>query len=231
MSGLAKGGTMMMCKRTTMVVATAALIGGIGLASSALASNPANKVMASGAIDEVMGPGEDVTILSGRMKTAKPTDVIFSVSLECAILTDLVTNNENGGSATSQGAVKIWVEVDGNIVPIISSSEPPQNPPPPGGEDDKVTFCNRAYSRTVTDDEDPADGIDEEADSISTRNANAFNWVRLNMGSGTHEIEVHATLTETATNGTAEAIIGNRTLVAEPTMMANDAEILPAGSH
>jgi hypothetical protein len=46
------------------------------------------------------------------------------------------------------------------------------------------------------------------------------------MGSGTHTIVVKATLTE-ATNGdaTAEAVIGNRSLIVEPETLANDATI------
>jgi hypothetical protein len=122
--------------------------------------------------------------------------------------------------------VRAWVEIDGKIVPINSVSNPPQPPPAAGDDTDKVTFCNRTYSRTVTDAEDPLDGQDIEDDFIDTKNANSFNWLRLNMGSGTHTIVVKATLTE-ATNGdaTAEAVIGNRSLIVEPEKLANDATI------
>jgi hypothetical protein len=111
-------------------------------------------------------------------------------------------------------------------VPINSVSNPPQPPPAAGDKSDQVTFCSRTYSRTVTDAEDPLDGQDIEDDFIDTKNANSFNWLRLNMGSGAHTIVVKATLTE-ATNGdaTAEAVIGNRSLIVEPEKLANDATI------
>ncbi len=80
--------------------------------------------------------------------------------------------------------MRAWIEVDGQIVPIISQSSPPQSPPPPGNQSDKVTFCNRVFNRTVQDAEDPQDGYDRSRDYIETKTANAFNWVRLNMGSG-----------------------------------------------
>jgi hypothetical protein len=46
------------------------------------------------------------------------------------------------------------------------------------------------------------------------------------MGAGIHRIEVKATLTESATaDATAEAVIGNRSLIVEPSKLANDASI------
>ena len=59
----------------------------------------------------------------------------------------------------------------------------------------------------------------------ATKNANAFNWLRQNVGAGQHTITVKADLSSSAMNGTAEAIVGNRTLVVDPTKMANDAVI------
>lgn len=186
--------------------------------------SPANKVVGSGSTIEVIETGAKAPILTANAKTSKPTDMIFTVSLECTILTRLLTNEENP-TATAQATVLAWVEVDGDIVPINSVSSPPQDEPAPGTEEDKVTFCDRTYSRTVTDQEDPQDGMDQTADYINTKSSHAFTWIRQNMGSGDHEIIVWATLTESATSGEADAIIGNRVLVAEPTKMANDAVI------
>lgn len=190
---------------------------------------PADKVVAAGSKLEVIGPNAETTILTSTLRTSKPTDLILAVSMECSIFTRLVTGPSGDGgtdSATAAGHIRVWVEIDGQIVPINSMSEPPQLTPPGGSEDDKVTFCNRTYSRTVTDAEDPLDGQDIEDDYIATKNANAFNWLRLNLGSGVHTIVVKATLLQqTAGDATAEAVIGNRSLIVEPAKLANDATI------
>ncbi|HWH28158.1 MAG TPA: hypothetical protein VNU26_04210 [Mycobacteriales bacterium] len=133
----------------------------------------------------------------------------------------------------SQASVVAWLEMDGAIVPIESASAPPQDgsSPPAGNDEDKVTFCDREYQRTVTDQEDPTDGIDGEDDYIRTKSSHAFNWVRLNAGSGLHTIELKAEiLAESTAEGFAEAIVGNRTLLIEPTKMANNAVISDSGT-
>jgi hypothetical protein len=190
---------------------------------------PADKVVAAGDKMVVMGPGTDIQILTATLRTSKPTDLILSVAMECSILTMLTTGPSAAGgsdSATAEGQIRAWVEIDGAIVPINSISNPPQPPPPPGDDSDKVTFCSRTYSRTVTDTENPLDGQDTERDFINTKDANSFNWLRLNMGAGIHRIVVKATLTEAVMgDATAEAVIGNRSLIAEPEKLANDATI------
>jgi hypothetical protein len=200
--------------------------------ASAGSGVPADKVVAAGSKRVVFGPGENVTLMTATMKTSKPTDVMIHTSLECSILTGLLTNNDNN-SATATNTVRVWVEVDGRIVSLTQNSQPPQNGtvPPAGNDTDKVTFCDRTYSRTVTDDETPLNGIDQEDDYISTKSAHAFNWVQMNLGSGMHTIAVKAELEE-ATEGqaVAEAEIGNRTLIVEPTKMANDAVIQENGT-
>lgn len=221
------------------VLTGSAFLGTVAIAVPVLAAGggtPANKAVAAGSKTVVAAPGEEITILSANLKTSKPTDLILQVALECSILTDVVIE---GGpdvaaeTATAEGTVKVWVELDGAIVPITSTSTPPQDPAAqePGDDSDKVTFCDRLHERTVTDREDPADGIDGSRDYQRTKSANAFNWLRLNAGSGEHLVEVKATLTTSADQGSAaEAVIGNRTLVIEPTKLANDAVIAENGS-
>lgn len=192
---------------------------------------PANKVVAAGSKAVESAPGERVELLKASIKTSGPTDLILALSLECTILTGLVTGpSEDGGatdSATATGRVVAWIEIDDKIVPINSiSSSTLTATPSQGGEADKVTFCDRTYSRTVTDGEDPLDGLDEENDYIRTKSSHAFNWLRLNLGSGPHKIVVYGTLTkETVNDATAEAIVGNRTLIVLPEKLANDASI------
>ena len=207
-------------------------------AQQALATHtPADKVVARGSKVVAFAPGTNVTLLEATLRTSKPSDLMLHVTMECSILTKLVTNNDDGSSSVS-GAVRAWVEVDDKIVPINDQSTPPQDPAQNGNgnDSDKVTFCNRTYSRSVTDDENPLDGIDQESDYIDTKAANAFNWLRLNVGNGVHKIEVVADLTatnpaNTCTRNTAnpqtcsEAFVGNRTLIVEPAKLANDATV------
>jgi hypothetical protein len=211
--------------------AVAALPASYAVAQSG-GGTPANKVVAAGSKRVVVAPGTNVTLMTATFKTSKPTDLMIQTALECSIFTRLVTNNSDN-SATAGSRVRVWVELDGKIVPIQAVSSPPQNDqaPPAGDETDKATFCDREYSRTVTDEENPLDGIDQEDDYINTKSAHAFNWIRMNAGSGLHTVAVKADLS-TATDGDAqaEAEIGNRTLIVEPTKMANNAVIAENGT-
>jgi len=209
-----------------LAVAIAIAAIAIGGTQAVLATHqPANKVVAAGDKLAVVAPQTATPILSATLRTSKPEDLILQVSLECSITTALVTSNSDP-SSSSEGDVRVWVEIDGVRVPINSISNPPQPPPAAGDPSDEVTFCNRTYSRTVMDQENPPDGQDREQDFIKTKTSNAFNWLRLNMQSGIHTIVVKATLTTTVTgDASAEALIGNRSLIVEPTKLANDATI------
>lgn len=195
---------------------------------------PANKMMASGSKRVVVGENQTEVIMQGVMRTSKPKDVIMQVALECSILTKLTTNNANP-TASASGKVRVWVTVDGKVVPIEDVSTAPQDPAQSGNgtvADDSVTFCDREYSRSVTDQETLPDGIDQESDYIRTKSSHGFNWIRLNMGSGVHDIKVFAQLTRAqSATGEAEATIGNRTLVAEPGHFDVDAVIAETGSQ
>jgi hypothetical protein len=208
----------------TVAIALAALI--VGGTQGVFATHaPANKVVAAGDKMVVTGPQTATPILSATLRTSKPEDLILQVALECSITTALVTSNDDPSSSAS-GDIRVWVEIDGVRVPINSISNPPQPPPAAGDPSDEVTFCNRTYSRTVMDQESPPNGQDREQDFIETKTSNAFNWLRLNMQSGIHTIVVKATLTTSVTgDATAEALIGNRSLIVEPTKLANDASI------
>jgi hypothetical protein len=129
--------------------------------------------------------------------------------------------NVGTSTATATGQVRVWTEVDGKIVPIESISEPRQNTPTAGGEEDKVVFCERTHKVEFM----PLTQTDTLKQFQATKSANAFNWLRLNVGSGEHTITVKADLKSEAVNGTAEAVVGNRTLIVEPSKMANNAVI------
>ena len=209
--------------KTFGVVAVATLVAAafaVNLVAPAAATHqPADKMAVSGASLEIITAplieGSSVTtaeLLSGQIKTSSPTDLVLSVNLECALWTDITTvGNDDSESAAR---VKVWVEIDG--VPVAVSGDDTE-------ETGKVVFCDRAYRRTTTDFDDEDARIDSY---LRTRSAHSFDWISLNLGSGVHEVSVKAEL-ETAVTGTgmAQAAIGKRTLVVEPTKLANDVTI------
>lgn len=180
---------------------------------------PADKMAVAGSSLEIISTplleGARVTtteILSGKLKTSSPTDLIISLSMECALWTDVTTIGND--DSESMARVKAWVEIDG--VPVRVSSDDTNEP-------GKVVFCDRVYRRSTMDFDDEDARIDTY---LRTRSAHDFQWIRLNLGSGLHTISVKAEL-ETAVTGTgmAQAAIGKRTLVVEPTKLANDVQV------
>lgn len=223
-------------RRTSALLTVAALLGGavtyVGLDAATATHTPADKVVAGGSTVEVAGPGQEVPLLEATLRTSKPADLMLQVSMECSIITDVQTGPSNMPGATdvasAEGTIRVWVEIDGEVVPINSVSSPPQDAPEPGDKaTDGVTFCNRVHEQDVADGESPGDGLDKHRTYLETKAANAFNWLRLNAGSGVHQIVVKADLTTNSAGemAEAEAMIGNRTLIVEPTKMANDASI------
>lgn len=196
---------------------------------------PADKPFAAASKTVRFSPGTKVPLLSATVRNAKPTDLILQVTMECSIITDnVILGSDQPGaqeSALTEGTVRAWIEVDGQIVPIISSSSPGQGAPAAGDDTDKVTFCNRVFNRTVQDAEDPQDGYDRSRDYIETKTANGFNWIRLNVGSGVHTIALYGDLAHAATSGSnASAYVGNRSMIGIPGKFANDATISEAGN-
>jgi hypothetical protein len=227
--------------RIRRISATLAAIA-LGIAAFALVSpkadahhEPANKFAAAGSdVDTV---GDDTVVLSETMKVSTPFDLMLQLTSECSILTQLTTNNDTP-SSSAYGSVRMHIEIDGKPVPVATDDTLTSGQDDVEDTDDpqtgEVTFCNRAYSRTVTDQEDPADGIDEESDFIRTRTANAFNWVASDVGrvydaasykgvTGNNIvlIEVIADYDVTTTgDAMADAFVGSRTLIAEPTNLS-----------
>ena len=205
-------------------------------ATSGSQAQPANKAVAAGSHHVVLPASSAQPILSATFRTSKPEDLLLTVSLECTILQSLTTDSSNP-SGTDKAHLSIWIQDEnGKVVPITDTSAPPQDPSASGNgtiADDSVTFCDRAYSRTVTDGENPPDGIDTISDYINTKSSHAFTWVRLNAGSGVHTYTVYADLTASAAgsaSNTSDAEIGNRTLVIEPTKLATNAVIADNGT-
>ena len=187
--------------------------------SKAAENSPAaNKVAAAGSdIDSIQAGGTEL-IMSEVMKVSTTRDLMLHLSAECSILTRL---NTQGGPNTSSesdfafGQVKLYINIDGKRVAVSDDDVAVSGTPEKEDEDyGKVVFCNRAYQRTVTDNEgnDPKDGIDGESDYIRTRTANAFTWLALDAGrtyddpsNGNNVIQVDV-FAEYSTNSSESAV-------------------------
>ena len=231
----------------------AAIVSAVLVATVAIgASDPANKGVASGSKLEVFSANgasqSGVELNRVNIKTSKPTDLFMQVTAECEVFTEHTRDGKQTVNEAS-GSVRMWLEFDGKIVPIESSSTPPQDPAaqPAGDESDKVTFCRRDEKFEKTDGNvlctesiipggDPS-GCEFEHWFQRVKTANAFNWVRLNAGSGDHTVVLRADVV-TATGATTpgevsnvRAAVGNRTLIVEPTKMSVDTVIAPIGTN
>ena len=197
---------------------------------------PADKAVASGSKVEIVpgpqvaGPG-GTELLSTTFRSSSTSDLMVHVSMECQILTNLKnqggTNSGRTTTSEAEGQIRAWLEFDGKIVPINDTSTNPQpGHEAIGNDSDKVTFCENERKQTVTDAEDPMDGHDTLETYLRTKQANAFNWIRLNTGSGIHTLKLMADLrTETVGDpaNVAEGLVGNRMMIVEPTKMSNHA--------
>lgn len=202
------------------LAAVALFLSASGGGSTATATHtPADKVVASGSTVEVGEPGQELTLLSGTLRSSAPSDLLISVTAECAIATDLTTEGNDTAEAT--GVAEVWVEVDGTAIGVnnVGTSTTTAEPQ----DDGKAVFCQRAYRRETSmfDDQDATIKT-----FLRTREASGFNWVALNVGKGIHTVEVLAELTETTVNeATADVAIGDRTVIVEPAKLANDASV------
>lgn len=209
---------------TAVHAATGALAGTAGTAgtttsgaasapcTSPTGNLPADKLTVTDSVADKAGPNADITVLSACMRTSNPADLVFFLTSECSIVTTVTTVGNDDQSAFGQ--IRMWVEIDGQPVGIIAGHQ--------GTSDDgRVIFCNRTHSQTTSMFvADPNATIKE---GLATEEANAFNWVAMNVGSGIHSITVHAELTQqTTSNATANEVIGARTLVVDTTETAHD---------
>jgi hypothetical protein len=228
----------------------ALIVGVVSVVMNPLAATgshePADKASAAASDIDTIGDGEE-TILSQTMRVSSESDLILQSTAECSILTSLLTPGDpNPGATHSTGAfgqVESWIEIDGERVPVATDD----------AGDGEVVFCNRAYARTVSDGEDPQDGIDEEDDFIRTRAANGFNWMAFNVGkeydkpnvpagSGNNIVEIvqkarytknpQECPTREADNALttygqtcADAFVGSRTLIAEVVHASNHEQV------
>lgn len=229
------------------------LLGGyLGRNAVSAHHEPANKLAAAGTQAEIVNANDTaIPVLSERVKMSGPTDLVLSVTSECSILTALRTGDDDTGtpstdSARAFGQLTFYIEIDGNRVPISTVD---QDSGTAGTQTDngEVVFCNREYQRSVTDSESNSGGVDTTEDYIRTRTANAFNWLAINTGFAYDEagngnnildVVVYAEYTREPTACTglvapepedacAQAIVGARTLIAEPTKVSVHEQVEP----
>jgi hypothetical protein len=208
------------------------------------AGAPADKVTVAGSTMDVVGAGQTATVLSETMKTSAPEDLVLQLTSECSIVTQVFTNGT--GAATAAGEVDMRVYVDSNAVSIVSIPGQNAQKPPTSLDDGRVVFCNRVNTQNFIDgDSTSLTAQDMLTEYQRTKATNAFNWAAFNVGAGTHTISVKATFCTyaaasttqppTCTSGStapasctvpgnattcADAVIGNRTLIVQPTALA-----------
>ncbi len=240
--------------RIAWAAATAGVLALGYLAQGTLAASggtPANKAYVSGSSLEIMStvatPGNPATLEkelgTAHVKMSNPTDLLLTVSAECALWTNVATQGDDDNEAIAR--VEVWITIDGKVVPVAADDTGTVDNDDPDKQSSKghVVFCNRAQ-RLKTE------GFteDSEQDNVirlynRTRTANAFTWGALNVGSGYDspangnnilDIVVHARLVakvgssmaaQTVDNPAAKAAVGKRTLVVEPTKMAHNATL------
>ena len=182
----------------------------IAFSQSAVAA-PANKTTYGASSIGAIAVGDDWTpIASSTIKTSNPSDLRISHNQECTIHTGLNLDQDNEQATSSireDVRVKIIEEDDSSyIVPAV-----------PGTDDDGVvTLCGRAYSidtnvlSTVYELCSFIESIDIDGDGnteevctadeiyfnsfIRTKQAHSWDWIAMDLGSGTHTVVVEAKL-------------------------------------
>jgi hypothetical protein len=181
------------------------VLGGHG-AVRAASSLPADKMTATASDIAISAPNATIPIMQAKMKTSSPADLVLQVTAECTILSQ-ITNTGNQTQAYT-AKVDLWIEIDGKVVPVVPAvSTTGASGGTGGGDDGHVGFCDREFTRTTAYDSQNESIKDVE----NTEQANAFNWVAMNVGNGIHDIVVKAHFTDTNTADTfAHGVIGKR---------------------
>ena len=237
-------------KKSAVAGMLVAAAGGVFFAyahtTKADAGLPADKVTVAGSTIAVVAPGHTQTIMSTTMHTSAPEDLVLQLTSECSIVTQVFTSGT--AAATAAGEVDMQVFVDSSPVAIVSLPGQNAQSPTTPKDDGRVVFCDRVNTQSFTDgDSTAATSKDELTEYQKTKQTNAFNWAAFNVGSGTHTISVAATFCTytsasvtqppTCTTGQAaatsctvpgntdtcaDAIIGNRTFIVNPTSLAQN---------
>lgn len=210
-----------------LVIATIAIALAAPVVAAAIGdggSNAANKTSARSSTAQyvsadVVDSDQGLAVLTTTIKTSKTTDMLLQLSMECALWTEVISttisDREDGVGPYSRAEAHVvaWIEVDG--VPVKLASD----------DDGKVVMCDRVHEQEISDiDNDTSNFTIRQR--LETRQANAFDWVVLDAGVGTHTVVVKVDIQALNTPGAfAEGAIGKRMIIVEPTRFANGATI------
>ena len=141
-----------------------------------------------------------VQLASTTLHTSEASDLAIQFTSECYVYTQ-DGNTATQDSGQTQATATVWIEVDGQPVPVVTSPTP---------DDGKVGLCSRTQTLSTT-------LSDQDAINLAalTHAAHGFNWTDVGVGQGDHTVNVMATLDASANGtaqGTAAAVIGKRTL-------------------
>ena len=209
-------------------------VGNIALATH----EPANKTAITA--DDIDQFDDATPILSDTIRVDTRSDLILTASAECSIITAVANGFSLGPEphvqADSYAAVRLWITLDGNRVPVStndlqyeSSEDVVDGTQESGGDIGEVTFCNREFFMHTTDDEH--DGQDLVQEFLGTRAANAFTWLALDAGADRFDtlppnniLKVtlwadydHRNRTFATGSANSQGFVGSRTLIIEPT--------------
>lgn len=231
-----------------VALAASLIIANIATVQKSSALLPADKVaVASSAIavdteSYAYPDNSGIVLSSGTLKSSSPADLYIQFDTECTLVTDLnlgkTTDVSGISSAEAVAEVNVWVTLDGNPVPVTSITA--NGATGNALEDSKVTYCDRAFKVSTN----TLNQISQLCQAtlvctggepfldifLKTKSTHSFGWLALNVGSGTHVIEVHADIDKTTSSATgssasAEAILGKRILFVDPGHLANNAVI------
>jgi hypothetical protein len=185
-------------------------------------------------------------ILSNTIKTANPSDLFVDVSLECGLYTGTTVKSKNGvkDTSTADASVKVRVLVDGveahpGAVNFCRRSQELTATFQGLLTDEEGNSC--LITEAVVDEETGeitgyTTTIDEECVRpeelgliLQTMNANAFNFIIADVGSGVHNVEVQAMIDSDTTvqegEASAMATLGKGSVVVEEVKMIQDEDI------
>ena len=194
------------------LVLLAAVLLAVSFRDQALATHePADHVAAAASDVVEVGPGAQRVLLSERIRTSAPADLLLQLTAECGVF---FRWNETPPADRDdlRGVVRVWIEIDGVPVPV-------QTP----GDDGRVSLCDRFFDRRAV-----RTGNIESVQSNELQ-ANGFNWIRVNASPGLHEVVVKADLIERTreADNDVTAFVGRRTLIVEPVKMPVDQSVDP----
>jgi hypothetical protein len=212
-------------------------VSGIALADNGLpASKAATQVSNVNLISSTGSSTGWATILSAQMKTA-PKDLFIGVSLQTGLLTSTSVATA-GANSTAKAAVKVRVMVDGRLADpgeVIYNSRSQELTASLGGA---LQACTGSTTVTTIPTTVPLTINCTSAPQtlqllLNTLEANTFNFILTNLGTGIHTIQVQAAIDIGPNSGisSASALVGKGSLTIEEVRLAKGTDVLTAESE